>query len=112
VERMQRFVAGEISKLVDLAYGGKGGGAHNAGISKLVTLLLSGEDDDRLDPLRVTLGLEGENFREGIFCWKAFLYYKWALNSLWPELRDVVAELTEIKVVGPRDDELLGQVKA
>ncbi|MDB5426891.1 MAG: hypothetical protein JWR43_866 [Phenylobacterium sp.] len=112
IDRMQRFVSGEISKLVDLAYGGKGDGAPNAGITKLVVLLLSGEDDDRLDPLRVTLGLEGDEFREGVFCWKGFLYYKWVLNSLWPELRDVVAELTEIKVVGPRDDELLGQVKA
>jgi len=112
VERMQRFVSGEISKLVDLAYGGKNRGSPSAGITKLVTLLLSGEDDDRLDPLRVTLGLEGDDFREGVFCWKGFLYYKWALNGLWPELRDVVAELTEIKVVGPRDDELLSQVKA
>jgi len=111
LERMQRFVSGEISKLVDLAYGGKGDGAPNANISKLVSLLLSGQDDTRLEPLRLTLGLEGENFREGIFSWKGFLYYKWVLNSLWPELRDVIAELTEIKVVGPRDYEMMSQVK-
>jgi len=110
LERMQRFVSGEIAKLVDLAYGGKGDGA-NANISKLVTLLLSGQDDKRLEPLRLTLGLEGENFREGIFSWKGFLYYKWVLNSLWPELRGVITELTEIKVVGPRDFDMLNQVK-
>ena len=110
LERMQRFVSGEISKLVELAYGG-GGGAPNANISKLVTLLLSGEVDSRLEPLRLTLGLEGENFREGIFSWKGFLYYKWVLNSLWPELRGVISELSEIKVVGPRDYEMLNQVK-
>src|SRR5579864_6800017 len=106
LERMQRFVSGEISKLVDLAYGGGRAGAPNANISKLVSLLLSGEDDARLEPLRLTLGLEGENFREGIFSWKGFLYYKWVLNSLWPELRGVISELTEIKVVGPRDFEM------
>lgn len=111
LERMQRFVSGEISKLVDLAYGGGKSGAPNANISKLVSLLLSGEVDGRLEPLRLTLGLEGENFREGIFSWKGFLYYKWVLNSLWPELRGVIAELTEIKVVGPRDYEMLSQVK-
>jgi hypothetical protein len=33
------------------------------------------------------------------------------LNSLWPELRGVISELTEIKVVGPRDYEMLTQVK-
>jgi hypothetical protein len=112
LERMQRFVSGEISKLVELAYGGgASGGLANANISKLVSLLLSGQDDTRLEPLRLTLGLEGNNFREGIFSWKGFLYYKWVLNSLWPELREVIAELTEIKVVGPRDFEMLNQVK-
>ena len=110
LERMQRFVSSEISKLVDLAYGNKDGKA-NSNITKLVSLLLSGQDDSRLEPLRLTLGLEGENFREGIFSWKGFLYYKWVLTSLWPELREVIAELTEIKVVGPRDYEMLAQVK-
>jgi hypothetical protein len=109
LERMQRFVSSEISKLVDLAYGGQSGA--NSNISKLVTLLLSGEVDGRLEPLRLTLGLEGENFREGIFSWKGFLYYKWVLASLWPELRSVLAELTEIKIVGPRDYEMMSQIK-
>jgi hypothetical protein len=111
LEKMQRFVSGEISKLVDLAYGGGKAGAPNANISKLVSLLLSGEVDARLEPLRLTLGLEGENFREGIFSWKGFLYYKWVLNSLWPQLRGVISELAEIKVTGPRDFEMLNQVK-
>jgi hypothetical protein len=111
LERMQRFVSGEIAKLVELAYGGRGEGAPNANITKLVSLLLSGQDDTRLEPLRLTLGLEGENFREGIFSWKGFLYYKWVLNSLWPELRGVISELTEIKVIGPRDFDMLNQVK-
>src|SRR5438445_11953798 len=108
---MQRFVSGEISKLVELAYGGGASGAPDANISKLVTLLLSGEVDARLAPLRLTLGLEGENFREGVFSWKGFLYYKWVLNTLWPELREVITELAEIKVTGPRDAEMLHQVK-
>jgi hypothetical protein len=106
LERMQRFVSSEISKLVDLAYGGSGVTA-GGNISKLVSLLLSGQDDRRLEPLRLTLGLEGANFREGVFSWKGFLYYKWVLATLWPQLREVLGELTEIKVVGPRDDEML-----
>jgi hypothetical protein len=111
VERMQRFVSSQISKLVELAYGGTDGPGAKANIAKLVTLLLSGEVDNRLDPLRMTLGLQGDNFREGIFCWKGFLYYKWMLTSLWPELRSVISEVTEVKIVGPRDDELLRDVK-
>ncbi|MFL5294865.1 MAG: hypothetical protein ACJ798_00655 [Phenylobacterium sp.] len=114
LERMQRFVSSEIAKLVELAYGGAvgGGGVAAAGnISKLVTLLLSGQDDGRLEPLRLTLGLQGEDFREGVFSWKGFLYYKWVLNSLWPELRSVIGELAEIKVLGARDEDLMRQVK-
>jgi hypothetical protein len=111
LERMQRFVSSEIAKLVELAYGGAGPSGSAANISKLVSLLLSGQDDRRLEPLRMTLGLEGQNFREGVFSWKGFLYYKWVLATLWPQLRDVLGELTEIKVVGPRDDEMLRQVK-
>ena len=83
-------------------------GAPNANISKLVSLLLSGEVDERLEPLRLTLGLEGENFREGIFSWKGFLYYKWVLNSLWPELRGVIVRADRDQGRRParlRDDE-------
>ncbi len=107
LERMQRFVASEVSRLVMLAYGGLGG---QGNITKLVDLLLSGQDDTRLEPLRLTLGLEGENFREGLFSWKGFLYYKWVLNSLWPELRQVIAELSQIKVVGTKDFDMLSLV--
>ena len=91
--------------------GNGGGGSGGGNISKLVTLLLSGEVDHRLEPLRLTLGLEGDNFGEGVFCWKGFLYYKWVLSNLWPELRAVISELTEVKIVGPRDNELLREVK-
>ena len=107
LERMQRFVSAEISRLVLLAYGGLDG---QGNIAKLVDLLLSGADDQRLEPLRLTLGLEGENFREGLFSWKGFLYYKWVLNSLWPELRQVISELRQIKIVGTRDMDTLSLV--
>ena len=103
VDRMQRFVGGEIARLIELAYGGTGeGGATN----KLVEALLSSKTDDRLEPLRLTLQLEGESYREGIFSWKGFLYYKWMLNTLWPQLKEVLIELTTLKVIGARDRDL------
>jgi hypothetical protein len=108
VDKMQRFVGGEIARLIELAYGRTGS---NGATGRLVEALLSSRTDERLEPLRLTLQLEGESYREGIFSWKGFLYYKWVLNSLWPQLREVIAELTEIKVVGPRDLEMLAQVK-
>ncbi|HEY8003369.1 MAG TPA: hypothetical protein VIE16_04030 [Phenylobacterium sp.] len=101
-ERMQRFVSKEVSRLVNLAYDqGRDGGSS---ISKLVAALLSGEDSDRLEPLRLTLG------RESISSWKGFLYYKWVLTTLLPELGELLAELGQIDVGDPRDEQKLSRV--
>lgn len=100
-DRMQKFVGGEIARLIQLAYNDEGVGAGNIG--KLVEALLSSKTDERLEPLRLTLRLEGEAYREGIFSWKGFLYYKWVLNTLWPNLKEVLTELSKVRVVGARD---------
>jgi len=110
LELMTQFVGGEISRLIELAY--KGRSASEANTGRLVEALLSTRNDERLDPLRITLRLEGESYREGIFAWKGFLYYKWMLNSLWPRLRQVLLELGTVKTTGPRDVELEGLVRA
>jgi hypothetical protein len=104
VDRMQKFVGGEIARLIQLAYGGVGGGGAT---NKLVEALLSSKTDERLEPLRLTLQLEGESYREGIFSWKGFLYYKWVLNTLWPQLKEVLVELAKVRVLGPRDRDLM-----
>ena len=110
MDKMQQFVGGEISRLIDLAY--KGRSSNEANTSRLVQALLSSRPDERLEPLRLTLRLEGESYREGIFSWKGFLYYKWVLNSLWPKLREVLVELMKVKIVGPRDSEHESLVRA
>jgi hypothetical protein len=103
LEMMQAFVGREIGRLIDLAYKGRAGNESNTG--RLVQALLSSRNDEKLEPLRLTLRLEGDSYREGIFAWKGFLYYKWVLNSLWPKLREVLVELTKVRTVGPRDYE-------
>ncbi len=103
-DKMQRFVGGEIARLIALAYGGTGS---SGATSRLVEALLSAKTDERLEPLRLTLQLEGESYREGIFSWKGFLYYKWVLNSLWPQLKEVLIEVMKLRVIGPRDRELM-----
>ena len=104
VDKMQRFVGGEIARLIELAYGGSGSGGATG---RLVEALLSSKTDERLEPLRLTLQLEGESYREGIFSWKGFLYYKWVLNSLWPKLKEVLVEVMKLRVIGPRDRDLM-----
>ena len=108
-DRMQKFVGGEIARLIQLAYSDESVGAGN--ISKLVEALLSSKTDERLEPLRLTLRLEGEAYREGIFSWKGFLYYKWVLNTLWPNLKEVLAELAKVRVIGPRDQQFMSAIE-
>jgi len=80
-ERMHNFVTQEMSRLV------------------MVTAMLSNEIDEKLEPLRLTLGLTGNDFREGVFSWRGFLFYKWSMGKFWP---DVVEVLRQINTISPR----------
>ncbi len=105
LERMQAYVGDAITELVEMALGHVGGMAGSASLQRLVEALLSTDVDDRLEPLRLTLMLEGESFREGVFSWKGFLYYKWSLSVLWPDLKKVAAEIGQLQITGQRDME-------
>src|ERR1043165_1402153 len=108
--RMQRFVGSEIAKLIELAYRDAPGMEETT--PRLVEALLSARTDDRLEPLRLTLRLEKENYKEGIFAWKGFLYYKWVLNTRGANLRDVFSELGRVRVIGPIDTETAAELEA
>jgi hypothetical protein len=104
LETMQGFVTMEISRLIELAYRGSTG-VGRAHAARLVEALLSTDVDERLEPLRETLVMEGESFKEGVFSWKGFLYYKWMLTKMWPLLTTVGQEIGKIVVTGNRDAE-------
>jgi hypothetical protein len=96
-ERMHRFVTGELSRLVALA----GGAAGSESSNRMVSALLSSRVDEKLEPLRLTLGLTGNDFREGVFSWRGFLYYKWSMEKFWPDVMGVLREINAIKPTGP-----------
>lgn len=102
LEAMHGYVAMQVEALVRLAYEKSGQGAFTA---RLVEALLSTDIDERLEPLRATFLLEGRDFSEGVFSWKGFLYYKWMLTVLQPQLAAVAREIGTVTVSGPRDVE-------
>ena len=106
--RMYEYVSANIRSLIQLA----GLGGKESSTAKLVSALLSTEVDEKLAPLRATLGLDGEAFREGVFSWRGFLYYKWCMQNLWPELRDVVRELKAVKAGGALSAEYITYIGA
>ncbi|MEO8301176.1 MAG: hypothetical protein ABI608_05245 [Rhizomicrobium sp.] len=97
--RMHAFVSQEMSQLVMLA-GGSGESSN-----KLVTAMLSNQIDEKLEPLRLTLGLTGNDFREGVFSWRGFLYYKWSMDKFWPDVIGVLREINKIQPVGGQTPE-------
>ena len=97
--RMHAFVSQEMSQLVMLA----GGGGESS--NKLVSAMLSNQIDEKLEPLRLTLGLTGNDFREGVFSWRGFLYYKWSMGKFWPDVIGVLREINAIQPVGGQTPE-------
>jgi hypothetical protein len=92
--RMHAFVTQEMSKLIFLAGGGDESG------NRLVSAMLSNEINEKLEPLRLTLGLTGDDFREGVFSWRGFLYYKWSMGKFWPDVMGVLREINSIQPIG------------
>lgn len=66
---------------------------------KLAQKIMSNASDADLDPLRLGLGMEKHAFEEGIFCWKGFIYYKWTLNNLLPQIKPISEEISSIRSI-------------
>jgi hypothetical protein len=94
-QRMLEFVTQDLSRLVILA-----GAGENGGNNGLVSAMLSSNVDERLEPLRETLNLTGNDFREGVFSWRGFLYYKWSMDKFWPDVMSVLREINSIQPLG------------
>jgi hypothetical protein len=94
-QRMFAYASAEISRLTSLATSGTAGGTSTA---RMVSALLSSEVNEKLEPMRMTLNLQPEEFSEGVFSWRGFIYYKWCLGEFWPRL---IKTLREVKMIEP-----------
>lgn len=91
--RMLAFVESEIGALVRMSFGNDGN-AEQASI--LTKKLLSNSGAADTEALRLTLHMDHIQYREGIFCWKAFLYYKWQLKDLMPKAARILSEIENV----------------
>jgi hypothetical protein len=104
---MFAFIQQEVSHLVGLSTHAGGHPTHTM-TARFAQKILANDNDAEFDPLRLSLGMDRSTFEEGIFCWKGFIYYKWILNGLLPQIRPILAEINLTKPSGPlRDDERL-----
>ncbi|MDP3173274.1 MAG: hypothetical protein Q8M88_02430 [Phenylobacterium sp.] len=103
MQRMISFVEREIRKLVDLCFADSSSDNHKAG-ARLVEKILSITVDAETEPLRLTLRLERDEYQDGVFCWKGFLYYKWTLHDALPAAKRVAEAVAALR---PRGDSSL-----
>jgi hypothetical protein len=86
VRDMMTFVQGQIERLVTTAFGGAAQNGH----IRFAAKVLSNTLDQDLTPLRTTLRMSTEEFADGIYSWRGFLYFKWRQSSLETHLNEVI----------------------
>jgi len=96
---MAAFVGDEIAPLVDLCLGPDGDLTADNPVSILTAKILSNSAGQDLSALGMTLRLAPEEYEEGVFCWKGFLYYKWVLRGV---IGDVGAVIEAVRRAKPR----------
>jgi hypothetical protein len=91
---MLGFVESEIESLVELCFGNLE--VQDRRAKRLSQLLIADHDSPELEPLRVTLRMEGDQFSDAMFAWKAFLYYRWRAHDLGPGLKATAKSISRI----------------
>lgn len=100
IQRMIGFANEEIERLVRTAFSGSIGGS----AIKLAGKILANELDTELWPLKATLRMADDEFSDGIFSWRGFLYFKWRHIELQDEMRKVLEGLSAYQPIGACDD--------
>jgi len=103
LQRMTAFVRAEIEPLVTLSLGGDTVAVAQDSAARMTAKILSNTPGNQLDALRQTLRLAPEQYEEGVFCWKGFLYYKWTLAALLGDVTAVAEAVRTIRPVGKVD---------
>lgn len=109
IAQMRAFVAREIGQLVNIAFANGGGSARDL-TTRLADKLMTDESAKALDPLRLALDLSEADYREGVFSWKGFLYYKWLYAQIEPRLEGLARKMLSVRVTD-LDAEARAQLK-
>ncbi len=101
LEEMFEFARQELIPLSEALFG-EGAGDTDAAV-KLVRKLLFNDASDEIEPLRLALRLEKDNYAEGMFAWKGFLYFKWQFSKILQEAPQAAAQIGAASPTGEID---------
>jgi hypothetical protein len=94
--RMYGFLRKELEPLIAASFGNRQDLLEEK-TAKLANKILANSNDDELEPLRLVLGMSPQEFSEGVFCWKGYVYYKWRMSELLPQVRPVAHAIAKIR---------------
>ena len=102
LKRMFAFLQAELRALVGMSLTTEDTRI-GASTATLVQKILSNSAVDDMEPLRLVLRLRPEQYSEGVFCWKGFLYYKWRLGELAAGAPDLIKHIRSAAFLGRAD---------
>jgi hypothetical protein len=102
--RMYAFLRQELEPLIEASFG------HTPQMleqkaGRLAAKMLANANDEELEPLRLVLGMSQDEFAEGVFCWKGYIYYKWRMSELLPRVKPVAQRITSIRTLDTANKE-------
>lgn len=100
IQRMYAFTRKEVAALVNMTGGEQGDTPQSR---RLVEKLLSNSFESGFEPLKETLKLTEQEYLDGVFSWRGFLYYKWTVIELTASLRTVTEQVLKIRPLGAKD---------
>jgi hypothetical protein len=110
---IRAFAAIEVKRLVQMAFNSDDGKNNNETdlVNRMVGFILSNEADDHLMPMRIALGLQGSEFKEGVFAWRGFLYFKWQLQQALGQANKIVSQIDNVQIVNCTNFETKRNIK-
>jgi len=101
-QEMFDFARTELAALAAALFGE---GADADMQARLVRKLLFNDESGQIEPLRLALRLDEDNYAEGMFAWKGFLYFKWRYFKIVDEAPEIARELRKVFTTGDLDSE-------
>ncbi|MHA6289306.1 hypothetical protein [Maricaulis sp. CAU 1757] len=106
-ERMEAFVGDQIGAVVKLALNCQDDTTISIRARKLAREILSGEDSERMNLLRIALQMTEDEFQDGLYGWKGVLYYKWKVDALRADLENFIYDMRNLEVRSVTPGELV-----
>lgn len=73
---------------------------------RLAEKILSPQPSEEMAVLRSALHMSHEEYSEGIFAWKGFLYYSWLLSEMPQQIIPVISEIDKIEPIKYSTEEM------